>query len=69
MAGCTIFSFVLSYVNYAKPPDKIFDEVYFARAAEEYLRNQRIYENTHPPLAKLIVTLSVMLFGGLGARR
>ncbi len=65
MAGCTIFSFVLSYVNYAKPPDKIFDEVYFARAAEEYLRNQRIYENTHPPLAKLIVTLSVMLFGGL----
>jgi dolichyl-phosphate-mannose-protein mannosyltransferase len=65
MAGCTIFSFVLSFVNYAKPPDKIFDEVYFARAAEEYLRNQRIYENTHPPLAKLIVAVSVALFGGL----
>ena len=26
----------------------------------------RIYENTHPPLTKLLVTLSVMLFGGLG---
>jgi dolichyl-phosphate-mannose--protein O-mannosyl transferase len=65
MAGCAIFSFLLSYVNYAKPPQQIFDEVYFARAAEEYLRNQRIYENTHPPLAKLIVTLSTMLFGGL----
>jgi dolichyl-phosphate-mannose-protein mannosyltransferase len=65
MAGCAASSFVLSYVNYTVPGDKIFDEVYFARAAEEYLRNQRIYENTHPPLAKLIVTLSVMLFGGL----
>lgn len=65
MAACAVFSFVLSYVNYAKPPNEIFDEVYFARAAEEYLRNQRIYENTHPPLAKLIVTLSTMLFGGL----
>ncbi len=55
----------MSYVNYWNPPEKIFDEVYFARAAEEYLRNERIYENTHPPLAKLIVTFSTMLFGGL----
>ena len=30
----------------------IFDELYFARAAEEYLRNMRIYENTHPPAFK-----------------
>ncbi len=65
MAGLAIASFALSVVRYWVPPDKIFDEVYFARAAEEYLRNQRIYENTHPPLTKLIVTLSVMLFGGL----
>jgi dolichyl-phosphate-mannose--protein O-mannosyl transferase/Gpi18-like mannosyltransferase len=59
-------SFVLSYVRYWYPREKIFDEIYFARAAEEYLRNMRIYENTHPPLSKLLVTLSVMLFGGLG---
>lgn len=43
----------------------IFDEVYFARAAEEYLKNMRIYENTHPPLTKLLITLSTLLFGGL----
>ncbi len=43
----------------------IFDEVYFARAAEEYLKNMRIYENTHPPLSKLLITFSTMLFGGL----
>ncbi|MDQ2663249.1 MAG: phospholipid carrier-dependent glycosyltransferase [Candidatus Eremiobacteraeota bacterium] len=59
------FSFVLSFVNYWKPAGKIFDEVYFARAGEEYLRHQYIYESTHPPLTKLIITFSMMLFGGL----
>lgn len=65
MLGLGVFNFVLSYVNYWYPPDKVFDEIYFARAAEEYLKNMRIYENTHPPLSKLLVTLSVMMFGGL----
>lgn len=60
-----IVSFALSFINYWYPADKVFDEIYFARAAEEYLRNMRIYENTHPPLSKLLVTLSVMLFGGM----
>jgi Gpi18-like mannosyltransferase len=70
-------SFVLSFVNYWRPDGSscwtmgsirhcgIFDELYFARAGEEYLQNFRIYENTHPPLSKLLVTLSMMLFGGL----
>ncbi len=61
----TVASFVLSFVNYWKPGQKIFDEIYFARAAEEYLRNVRIYENTHPPLTKLLITASTWLFGGL----
>jgi dolichyl-phosphate-mannose--protein O-mannosyl transferase len=58
-------SFVLSFVGYWWPPDKVFDEIYFARAGEEYLQNMRIYENTHPPLTKLLVTFSMMLFGGM----
>ncbi len=66
MGALGIVSFVLSFIRYWYPSDKIFDEIYFARAAEEYLKNMRIYENTHPPLTKLLVTLSVMLFGGLG---
>ena len=61
-----VVSFVLSFIGYWYPKDKIFDEIYFARAAEEYLKNMRIYENTHPPLTKLLVTVSVLLFGGLG---
>ncbi|HEY9180667.1 MAG TPA: phospholipid carrier-dependent glycosyltransferase, partial [Candidatus Baltobacteraceae bacterium] len=60
-----VISFVVSYVNYWLPNEKIFDEIYFARAAEEYLSGKYIYENTHPPLTKLIITLSTMLFGGL----
>jgi dolichyl-phosphate-mannose--protein O-mannosyl transferase len=58
-------NFVLSFIGYWWPPDKVFDEIYFARAGEEYLQNLRIYENTHPPLSKLLITLSMMLFGGM----
>ncbi len=60
-----VISFVVSFVNYWLPSEKIFDEIYFARAAEEYLTGKYIYENTHPPLTKLIITLSTMLFGGM----
>jgi dolichyl-phosphate-mannose--protein O-mannosyl transferase len=60
-----VISFIVSYVNYWVPNEKIFDEIYFARAAEEYLSGKYIYENTHPPLTKLIITWSTMLFGGL----
>ncbi|MFN2527161.1 MAG: phospholipid carrier-dependent glycosyltransferase [Candidatus Baltobacteraceae bacterium] len=63
--GLGIISFILSSVGYTRVTEKIFDEIYFARAAEEYLRHQYIYESTHPPLTKLLVTFSVMLFGGL----
>ncbi len=60
-----IVSFIVSFVNYWLPTEKVFDEIYFARAAEEYLTNKYIYENTHPPLTKLIITLSTMMFGGM----
>ncbi len=58
-------SFILSYINYWIPREEIFDEIYFARAGEEYLKRLPIYESTHPPLTKLLITLSMMLFGGL----
>ncbi|HLI95458.1 MAG TPA: glycosyltransferase family 39 protein [Candidatus Baltobacteraceae bacterium] len=71
-----VVSFVVSFVNYWLPNKTdqcwsvagathcgVFDEIYFARAAEEYIHGLYIYENTHPPLTKLIITLSTMLFG------
>lgn len=63
--GIGLASFVVLFINYWFPPGKIFDEVYFARAAEDYLTRQYIYENTHPPVTKLLITLSTMLFGGM----
>ncbi len=63
--GLAVGSFLMLVYRYWFPPEKIFDEVYFARAAEEYLQRRYIYENTHPPVTKLLVTLSTILFGGL----
>ena len=40
-----------------------FDEIYFARAAEEYLHLQIPVERTHPPLGKLIQASGIAIFG------
>lgn len=40
-----------------------FDEIYFSRSAYEYIHGLNIYEWTHPPLGKLIMTIPIMLFG------
>jgi len=61
----TVASLVLCLILLRWPAEKIFDEIYYARAGEEYLRHAEIFEFTHPPLTKLVVTLSMMLFGGL----
>jgi dolichyl-phosphate-mannose--protein O-mannosyl transferase len=65
-AGGAVVSFVVCIVYIQWPAEKIFDEIYYARAGEEYLKHIEIFEFTHPPLTKLVVTLSMMLFGGLG---
>jgi len=61
----TLTSFVICILWYGYPTEKYFDEVYYPRAGEEYLSHKPIFEYTHPPLTKLIITLSMMLFGGL----
>lgn len=40
-----------------------FDEIYHARTAYENLEGIVAYENTHPPLGKLIIALGIKLFG------
>ncbi|MEO6991658.1 MAG: glycosyltransferase family 39 protein [Candidatus Baltobacteraceae bacterium] len=62
-AGLSVLSFVMMYVNFWIPGEKIFDEIYYARAAEEYLAHKEIFEFTHPPLTKLVITLSTRIFG------
>jgi dolichyl-phosphate-mannose--protein O-mannosyl transferase len=43
--------------------ETIFDEIYFVRTAENYLRLQHPYEWTHPPLGKLIIASGIAVFG------
>lgn len=40
-----------------------FDELYHARTAYEHLHNLAPYENSHPPLGKLIIAIGVAVFG------
>ena len=40
-----------------------FDEIYHGRTAYEYVNGLSIYETTHPPLGKLLMTIGIGLFG------
>jgi dolichyl-phosphate-mannose-protein mannosyltransferase len=40
-----------------------FDEIYHARTAYEHLHKIEPYENTHPPLGKLFISLGIAIFG------
>ena len=40
-----------------------FDEVYFPRTVYEIMNNRSIYEYTHPPLGKLIMSIPVYFLG------
>jgi Gpi18-like mannosyltransferase/predicted membrane-bound dolichyl-phosphate-mannose-protein mannosyltransferase len=59
----TAVSFLVCVAWLYLPVEKVFDEIYYARAGEEYLGGKEIFEYTHPPLTKLIVTLSMILVG------
>ena len=40
-----------------------FDEIYHARTAYEQLNGYSIYETTHPPLGKILISLGIAIFG------
>ena len=40
-----------------------FDEIYHGRTALEHIEGYTIYETTHPPLGKTIISLGIRLFG------
>ena len=52
---------VPSYTTYEN--STYFDEIYHARTAYEHILGLEPYENTHPPLGKLLMSLGIRLFG------
>ncbi len=69
-AGSGALFFLMGLWRLGAPDEQIFDEVYHARTAQEYLRDIDPYEWTHPPLAKLVISLGIRAFGmhGIGWR-
>jgi dolichyl-phosphate-mannose-protein mannosyltransferase len=45
------------------PAEEVFDEVYHAKTAQQYLEGQWPTEWVHPPTAKLLIATGVYLFG------
>ncbi len=41
----------------------IFDEIYHGRTAYEYIHGLYSYENTHPPLGKILIAVGILIFG------
>ncbi len=40
-----------------------FDEIYHARTAYEMIHHLYCYENTHPPLGKILIAAGILIFG------
>lgn len=40
-----------------------FDEIYHARTAYEFIHGITTYENTHPPLGKIFISIGILIFG------
>lgn len=40
-----------------------FDEIYHARTAYEFIHGLTTYENTHPPLGKIFISIGILIFG------
>ncbi len=60
--GLTAATALLLFYRIAAPNERIFDEIYFARSAQEYLQHQDVFEWTHPPLVKLCMAATSWFF-------
>jgi dolichyl-phosphate-mannose-protein mannosyltransferase len=49
--------------RYSFPPEEVFDEVYHAKTALQYLRGESPTEWVHPPTAKLLIAVPVHFLG------
>ncbi len=64
VVGVTLFAGLARIPRLQTPSAMVFDEIYYAKAAEQYLARQEITEErTHPPLSKLIIAAAIVIAG------
>lgn len=70
MGGILFGTAILKLWRLGFPPEMVFDEVYHARAAGEYIIAVKPLEWVHPPLAKLLIAVGVLFYNltGVGWR-
>jgi len=59
----TLAAAVFRLPRLAVPGEEVFDEVYHAKTALQYLNGESPTEWVHPPTAKLLIAVGVWLFG------
>lgn len=62
VAGLTIVAAALRFWRLGTPDSFVFDEVYYAKWANDYLQGNNFFD-VHPPLGKLIIAAGIFLFG------
>ena len=65
VAGWMVFAAVFLFWGIQYPKDRYFDEIYYARAAQEYLTGKDLYEWTHPPFIKLLYAAGAWFFNAV----
>ena len=64
MVGVALFAALVRIPRLQTPAEMIFDEIYYAKAAEQILAGQEVTEErTHPPLSKLIIAAAIAVVG------
>lgn len=64
LAAVLLFAGGLRTFRLAEPPAMVFDEIYYAKAARQYLAGQEITEEiTHPPMSKLLIAAGMAVAG------
>jgi Gpi18-like mannosyltransferase len=62
IAALTVIAALLRFWHLGHPPEIVFDEVHFVGQARHYLHGETFLD-PHPPLAKLLIALGILLFG------
>jgi Gpi18-like mannosyltransferase len=62
VAALLVVAVFLRFYRIGHPNEIVFDEVHFVGQARHYLHGEDFLD-PHPPLAKLLIALSIMLFG------